>query len=345
MGQIKRIIISRTDSIGDVVLTLPICGILKKEFPGLEIFFLGKDYVKDIVGSSVHIDRFVSYDNLLKHGKKEQVDQFVKLNADAIIHVFPNKKIAGIAKKAKISIRIGTSGRLFHLLTCNKKVSFSRRKSDLHEAQLNTKLLQALDINKEYSFSELYGYYGLEKINPLKSELAQLISKDKFNLILHPKSKGSAREWGLENFERLINLLPDKDFNIFVTGTAPEGELVKPFIEKNKDRINDLTGKMNLSDLISFIKSVDGLVAASTGPLHIAASVGIYALGIYAPMKPIHPGRWAPLGANADFIVIDKECNKCRKNNVCECIMDISPVDVAEKLKNIALKKTTNKLL
>ena len=107
------------------------------------------------------------------------------------------------------------------------------------------------------------------------------------------------------------------------------------FLERNKDKIIDLTGKMSLLDLISFINNVNGLVAASTGPLHIAAALGKHALGIYAPMKPIHPGRWKPLGINADVFVLDKECNKCKKGGICECIMDISPMQIAQKLQSL----------
>ena len=333
MKQIKRIIISRTDSIGDVVLTLPICGILKKEIPGIEIFFLGKNYVKAVVESSENVDLFVSYDELSNISDNLVINKFKELNADAIIHVFPNKRIANLAKKAKISFRIGTSHRLFHLFTCNEKVKFSRRKSNLHEAQLNTKLLSPLGINKNYNLEELSDFYGLTKIPELKPELSKLIDKTKFNLVLHPKSKGSAREWGLENFDKLINLLDAKDFNIFITGTDFEGKLIHTLLEKNKQRVIDLTGKMSLTDLVAFINNSDGLLAASTGPLHIAASVGINAIGIYAPMIPIHPGRWSPVGKKADYFVIDKKCNKCRKSGICECIIEISPEIIAEKFK------------
>ena len=36
-----RIILSRTDSIGDVVLTLPMAAALKQSFPGCTVVFLG----------------------------------------------------------------------------------------------------------------------------------------------------------------------------------------------------------------------------------------------------------------------------------------------------------------
>jgi ADP-heptose:LPS heptosyltransferase len=45
----KKIVISRTDSIGDVVLTLPLAGILKEKYPKAKIIFLGNTYTKPII--------------------------------------------------------------------------------------------------------------------------------------------------------------------------------------------------------------------------------------------------------------------------------------------------------
>ena len=107
---------------------------------------------------------------------------------------------------------------------------------------------------------------------------------------------------------------------------------MKDFLEKHRARVTDMTGKLSLAELLVFINSCDGLVAASTGPLHIAAALGKRAVGIYAPMRPIFPQRWAPLGANATYLVLDKTCEKCRKSGDCECIRAIRPEQVVEKL-------------
>jgi ADP-heptose:LPS heptosyltransferase len=107
---------------------------------------------------------------------------------------------------------------------------------------------------------------------------------------------------------------------------------MQDFLLKHKNRVTDLTGKLSLAELISFINSCDGLVAGSTGPLHIAAALGKRAIGLYAPMRPIFPQRWAPIGKNADYLVLDKQCEACRKTMDCECIRSIKPEQVAEKL-------------
>ena len=53
-----------------------------------------------------------------------------------------------------------------------------------------------------------------------------------------------------------------------------------PELLKNKNII-DLTGKLSLQQYISFINAANGLVAASTGPLHIAAALNKKAIGLF----------------------------------------------------------------
>lgn len=326
------IIISRTDSIGDVVLTLPMAGLIKQFIPQSKVIFLGRNYTRDVIGLSEHVDTFISYDDLLKLPEQEKVQRVKQLGASHIIHVFPVKEIAQLAKKAGIKNRIGTTNRLWHWFTCNIKVKLSRKNSDLHEAQLNTKLLVPLGINKAFSIPELANAYGFTKVPTLEQAFAAWITPGKTQVILHPKSKGSAREWGLENFSKLISDLDPSRYNVYISGTAQEGELVRSLIEKHPGVI-DLTGKLSLQQFIAFISHCDSLVAASTGPLHIAAALGKKAIGLFSPMRPIHPGRWMPIGKQATYLVLDKDCVDCKKNKDCQCIRDIKTSDVIKLIE------------
>lgn len=335
----KKIILSRTDNIGDVVLTLPMAGVLKNLHPDYKIFFLGKRYIKSIIDCCEYIDGFIDWDEVKTLEIHKEVEELRSIRADVIIHVFPDKQISRLAKSANIPLRIGTSHRWFHWLWCNKLINLGRKNSPFHEALLNLKLLQSIGVKEHYALSEIWKFYGLTKIKPLNEETKRLIDEKKFNLILHPKTRGSAREWGLDNFSRLIEILPKERFKIFITGTAEEGEVIKKEILNASPHpfLTDLTGKLLLDELISFIAEVDGIVACSTGPLHIAAALGKYAVGLYSPLHPIHPRRWAPLGKNATYLVTDKKCNACRKSLICECIREISPEAVKNKLMTLTI--------
>src|SRR5690606_24119681 len=113
--------------------------------------------------------------------------------------------------------------------------------------------------------------------------------------------KGSAKEWNIKNYIKLCEDLNPDDFNIFFTGTEKEGDLFRKKIPK-QDNVFDLTGKLNLDDLISFIQKADLLMAASTGPLHIAGVLNISVIGLFSTIKPIHAGRWSPLGDKVKII-------------------------------------------
>ena len=113
---------------------------------------------------------------------------------------------------------------------------------------------------------------------------------------------------------------------------------MKDFLKEHESRVEDMTGRLTLSELMALIGKCDGIVAASTGPLHIAAAMGKHAIGLYAPMNPICPKRWAPLGLHADYLVLDKDCSDCRHSMDCKCIRSITPEDVALKLEAASAK-------
>ena len=149
---IEHIILSRTDSIGDVMLTLPLAGLLKERFPTARITFIGRTYTRTILEHCAHVDHVITLEELMA---TDAATVLRDLRADALIHVFPNKHIARWARSAGISRRIGTTNRWWHWTTCNERVAFSRRKSDLHEAQLNVKLLAPLGISETPTLDRL----------------------------------------------------------------------------------------------------------------------------------------------------------------------------------------------
>lgn len=324
----KSVLISRTDSIGDVMLTLPLAKAIKEKYPSCRIYFLGRSYTKAVITACEYVDDFI---DVSEYVSRKLLWTWGK--PTAIIHVFPQAAIARRAKALKTPIRIGTINRLYHWFTCNRLVRLSRKNSDLHESQLNFALLKPLGIDLTPSLDSIGNMYGFTNVAPLQPEWQQVLEPGKYHLILHPKSQGSAREWGLDNFQSLIHLLDPSRYQIFISGTEAERPSLQPLLDACKGRVVDIIGKMDLTTFISFISKCDGLVSASTGPLHIAAALGKKAIGIYPPIRPMHPGRWAPIGPRAVALSLNKSCNDCLSNpTTCHCIREITPTQVASHL-------------
>lgn len=291
----NKIVISRTDSIGDVVLTLPLAGILKKQFPEAQLIFLGNTYTKAIIKCCPYVDEIWEWSKIEKQSTSEQTNWLKNQDVDCFIHVFPRKELALLAKKAGIKNRIGTSHRFYHLLNCNHRPNFSRKNSNLHEAQLNVKLLAPFGISQEFTLQQLNNFIKFKNPYPLPEKFKALLNPNKRNIILHAKSQGSAIEWGVKNYITLSNQLNPDLFEIFFTGTEKEASYFRDQLNP-ANNIHDLSGKMTLEELIAFINHCDILLAASTGPLHIAAISNICAIGLFSSRRPIHAERWRPVG-------------------------------------------------
>ena len=335
----NTIAISRTDNIGDVVLTLPVAGIIRQYYPDSEIIFIGKTYTRPIIEASIFVNRFIDRDEIISNPALLR-----DLNIDVIIFVFPDHALASLARQVKINVRIGSFHKMQHLWNCTHLINFTRRRSNLHESQLNFKLLKPLGIPTEIEKKDIPSLFGIQKVTMLPDRLKKLLSVDKFNLIIHPKSHGHGKEWPPQKYFELCNQLAADHFNIIFTGTLKEREFIQEHFCQLFDRypsIYNAAGEMDLAELISFISSADGLLASGTGPLHIAAALGRVSIGFFPPMSPVFSQRWENLGEKAYHFELD-QCrfhHQCRKMETCKCIESIEVDEVAALLLKEAQKK------
>ena len=329
----KTILISRIDGIGDVVLTLPCCVWIKRQFPDCKLLFLGNTYTEPILRCLPEIDEVLDWKDIQNLPLQERVRFFKEKNIDTAIHIFPNKEIASLLRRAQIPHRIGTSHRVYHLLTCNFRPNFTRKNSELHESQLNFELLRHLVVKTLPSIAENSTYLSSFQAPTidLPQDISTFLAAGNKTILLHPKSQGSAVEWGVSNYVTLAEKLVENGIQVIFTGTEKEGSQFRSQIPVHP-LILDSTGKLSLDQLITLIATADGLVACSTGPLHISGILGKTTIGLFSPRKPIHPGRWRALGQHVSILVHDEKCPKCTKKQACDCIEHISVQGVFEQL-------------
>ncbi len=329
----QHIILSRTDNLGDALFTTASAALLKKRYPACRISLLARGYVKSISDASPYFDNFIDWGSLATQKDADIVQFLQQENADAIVHILPNKRIAKLAKKARIPFRVGTTHRWFHFLTCNQGVRFTRCKNNAHEAQTNLQLLKPFGIEANYTTEQLAPYFKLELTEALKEDIHSQLDPQRFKLILHPGSNG--RIWPVEYYRDLIKQLPQDTFQLFLTGSEKENRRFLEDIVKPCPEAINLIGKLSLEQMFALQKACDGLVAGSTGPLHTAAALGIHTLGLYSNQKTINHKRWGPLGEKAQVLVAEEVCEICETGGSyfdCQCLAEITPSQVKDIL-------------
>lgn len=300
-----KILISRTDGIGDLLLTTPLIKEIKSKYPTAKITVLVSQYADELLSYNPYVDGTIIYDKaqpelLLSKLKTEKFD--------TVIAVYPRLELAWYFFKTGIPQRYGTASRWYSFLY-NNKVRMSRKKSEKSEADYNImtagKLLDNVTAGKEYYFiTEKEKQDGLEYIKQKGIGLGFII--------IHPGSKGSA--WNLSEmaYSKLADELLANGYYILLTGGKTEKDLLNR-IKNNMSQTNNvfiMNEDLTMRQFAGVIAQAEVLISSSTGPMHIAAALGVKTLSFFPPdiISAMKPKRWACLGNKQ--VIIQPEGNK-----------------------------------
>jgi heptosyltransferase-3 len=323
-----HLIISRTDAIGDVCLTLPSIGWLKSLFPQWRITLLVNAYAAPVAQACQWVDAVAVLPTEMQ--APALADWLKPMQADQIVHVFPNRKIAQAAKQAGIAKRSGVWGRVYHWFNCNDLVWMTRARSPLHEAQLNVLLLSKLLRLPCPALDSIRANAVLW--SGIDFGLADFSNSSK-DILLHPYSRGNGREWPTEFFAELAHLIVKEGWRPVVGGTASDAQVFGLHQHLFPTETLVALGQDSLSGYMQRIADSAALVASSTGPLHVASAMGKPSVGIYAPKPRIDKHRWGAIGPHSCNLQQEATCQTACSNRDCLCMRAIQPAVVWQALQ------------
>lgn len=338
---VDRIWISSPHNLGDFIAKIPLIRILKQLFPHCEIIVAARAYVKELVDLVEEVDEFIDFEQFFSLPENEIIESLKSLKIDVLIHILSLQRhigpdVARLAKRAHIPNRIGNIKRSLFSLWIKKakgdlthNICKRRIINGLHEYQWNLLPLRFFGLEKKFATEQITDL--LEVSMPANLD-SKFIKKNKFNLVIHPGSHGNAKEWPEERFIELVELLEDSNIHPIITGSIEESYRFKKLSELSN--ITFAMGGCSLKEFIALISQCNGLIAASTGPIHIAALFSTKTLGLFPMQKDIGVDVWRPLGKGAKHLSSSKICPACIKKlsdfnpKLCTCMQDIQAADV-----------------
>lgn len=288
-NDIREIAVIRTDRIGDIILTLPMCQGIKEILPNANLTIIAKKYVEPVLYNCKLVDRIIFIEDYKKDYKKI----YNEFNPQVAFFPRPRFNEVYYAYKTNVPVRVGTAYRWYSFLFSHK-IKDHRKISKFHEAKYNLRMV-------EYFFQrKLELKYVKIQVKPeTKKRIDTIIDtlnikKEKL-IILHPGSGGSSITWPAYRFGELADLLIRSGFDVAITGSENEKPL-EQIIRDYAPNVKDLTGMFNLYELIGFISISKGVVANSTGVLHISSVLEIPSVGLYPNTPHLSAKRWGPIG-------------------------------------------------
>lgn len=312
----KHIVISRTDKIGDLILTLLVFQSLRKAFPKAKITALVSAYAQEVVQGHPAIDAVEIYRP--GDGMGPLTEQLKKLDADVFIAVYPRPQLALAAWLAKIPVRIGTAFR-WYSFAYNMRIRKHRHFGDRHEVEYNLDLLAPLGV-KEFATQLEWPVTPEEKKFAVQLLQSRGIEPGSKYVVVHPGHKGSALNWSIYRYSELIaRLCKEKDLRVVVTGGLDETGLITQltgllsFYNLDVKPIY-LIGECTLKQLAAVYQGAACFLSGSTGTMHIAAAVQTPTVALFCPIPETTPVRWGPWGNKAKVLMPrNLKCADCQK--------------------------------
>lgn len=336
----KKVLVMRTDRIGDVVLTTPLARAIKRSNPSWHVTFLVEEELRSLVRCAPGIDDVIPLPPIAsKSDGLRGVMSLARLlrrgRYDIALVVSPTLRNAMAAFLAVIPVRIGTRFRIGSFLF-NRRVSHHRRPSLKHELEYNFDLLGPIGLEHSGEEPELIVPDGVMKqVRNLLSDKG-IREKSARLVAIHPGSGGSSENWPPERFSSLVERIEERgDLTAVLTGTRAEKKLVDDVVERAGKNPVRFDGELDLVELAALYRECDAVVANSTGPLHVAMAVGTPVVGLYCRLKTCSPTRWGPYGKTPHVVMTPEEgvCSPCIEGSGKGiCMGSIASADVLDSI-------------
>jgi heptosyltransferase-2 len=305
-----NILLVRPDGIGDEILSLPVATELRRVMPGARLSFLSSTYAAPVLAHHPDLDEVLTVTGQERLG---ELVRLFKRNVDAAIFLKPFRRLMTAAWLARVSLRVGTGYRWYSFLL-NRRVYEHRSDFTRHESAYNLGLLRGLGLSPgEVTPPRLV--VTAEEQEWARSFLGE---SSRLRVVVHPGGF-SSRLWKPVHYRNLVLHLAQAGRAVLLTGNAAERDKFRTEagISQWPDGVRDLMGVLTTRQLMAVIAESHAVVSLATGPMHLAAALGVPTVSIFDPRRNNAPTRWQPLGTG---VVLKPEVPTCEK-----CIYEACP--------------------
>lgn len=322
MRENPKILLVRTDRIGDVTLTTPAAAALKAALPGARLHFLAGAYARPVLEKNPALDKVITlggFFGTLREIRRE--------NYDAAVVFFVDFRSALLPLLAGVPLRVGPASKVWSLFL-NRRITQRRSRIEKHEAEYNLDLLAGLGVAAKPAPTSVTVAPDEKEAADRALERAGLKAGD-FIVGVHPGSRGSAMNWPPERFAALASrLMRDHGAKVLLTGSAAERPLLEEMASSMPEKPAVMREDLPLRHFMALVGRCSMFVTNSTGPLHLAVAQGVPTLSFFPPIKVCSPRRWGPYGGGVNKVLVPAgpECRGCTREKCVRynCMAEIT---------------------
>jgi ADP-heptose:LPS heptosyltransferase len=362
LGEVKNILLTKLDHIGDLVTSLPAIHLTRRKFPDARITLLVGTWNMSIAGRVAGIDEVMTFDYFSRKSeegiKPQTTEELNKLRSTLLDRKFdlaidlrrhPETRPILVLSGAKYKVGYLTGK---EMLDSNLYISLipPNEFHDKFVPHISTQAFNLVNVIGKDRFTDFLLpeiRFTKQEVDKINKKYAEVIRKPLL-VGINPGVGSMVRQWPNSHYIELINTFIEKDnAHIILFGSPGEAKLVQDVYEqvKNKDNVTNLAGQLSIGNCMLLTKYCHLFIGNNSGSGHIAGLLNVPTLIVFSGQ--VTPSEWHPFGEHTYLLRADIDCAPCFigyrqfcKRNL-DCLKLIKPETVYQEGGKILERNVT----
>ncbi len=327
LNKVKKLLIVRLSSLGDILLTTPLIRTIKKKYPDIETdFVLRKEYY-DLLKLNPYINKIHLFDH--EESETDKFESAIQRNKyDLVIDLQNNIRSKNLLKNCSAEIVSLKKNNIKKFLLIHFKINKLKNAPPIPEKYARTIKDFELDNEGLDLFTDKNSFY-------FDADTTKLIG-------LCPGAKHFTKMWSKDYFIELGNLLEQNGYQVVLFGGKNDKQLCTEIKSELSNTI-DLSNNDDILQTAADMKMCKTIFCNDSGLMHTAIAVKVPVIAFFG--STVREFGFTPYKSKSVVLENDKlSCrpcshigrSKCPKKHF-KCMLDISPQLAYNKLKSFII--------
>ncbi len=327
----KKILVIKPRAIGDVLLSTPVLPNLREEFPGAQIDFLVEKFASDVMIDNPFIDNVISFDTKMQ--SSISIIKYVRKNRyNLIIDLFANPRTAIITMLSGTKYRVGFP---FKWRKFAYNILVHPRSGEVHNVEFNLDAIRRLGIPIKFKNPTFYLNDMVKKF--ADSFLSSHNLPPRKFITINIGGGWEIKRLPMSKLIEICDLIHAKLHSSVVILYGPSEKNEATQITESTNAI--LAPPTSLHEMGAIMKESLLLITNDSGPMHIAAALGVPTLVIFGPTSPRLQGPYENISEivrNENLDCLECNLTKCPIGN--PCMKELMVETIFDKLMKLIYK-------
>ena len=314
-GELRRILLIRLSSLGDILLMTPLLNLLRTTCPQAQIDVLVKAEYRDLLRSHPGITRLLTFDSQLSLLSTVRRLRTQHYDVALDLHCTPRSQLLlrGLRARRKLtySKRVLRRALLVHL-----GWNTLRRMTPVPE--LYAAPLRRLGLAGKLGAPAMY--LDSESVEAMQALVARSLpdSPDKPLLAVAPGARWPTKHWPVERFAVVAQeLAREKRAAVVILGGPDEAPLARTLCQWLDMPVVNGAGILSLMDSASLLSRCHLLISNDSGLMHMATALKVPVVAIFGPT--VQEFGFYPFQARAEVVSQPLPCRPCSTKGSRRC--------------------------